>query len=55
MIKVVIMNKIKIDSKISKFRLKEMIKDVSIRYSTLKDSKEKSIMELVMLENTSLL
>lgn len=53
--KVVIMNRTKIDLKIFKFKSKEMIKDVFMKYSIQKDFKEKYIMELVLRENISLL
>ncbi len=53
--KAVITSKIKIDLKIYRFKLKEMMKDASIKYFILRDFKEKFIQGPAMLGNISLL
>lgn len=53
--KAVIMNKIKIDLKICRFKFKEMMKDAYIKFFILRASKEKLIQGPATLENINLL
>ncbi len=55
MTKAVIMNKIKIDLKIFRFKFKEMMKDAFIKYFIPRDFKEKRIQGPATLESISLL